>query len=145
MLALLGVLAVAGYQHRDKLAELLGGAGARRRGGPAGEGEREGGQLGESTGMPRDASIGTVLSEGIRDLVDRFRQSGHGETADSWVASGPNRGCDAAQIEAAIGAENLDALTQQTGLSRQEIVTRLCRNLPEAVDKYTPEGQLPRA
>jgi uncharacterized protein YidB (DUF937 family) len=145
MLALLGVLAVAGYQHRDKLAEMLGGAGGRRTGGPPGTGGREGSQLGGQGSTAGGANIGAVLSDGIRDLVDRFRQSGHGETADSWVAQGPNRGCDAAQIEAAIGSETLDTLARQTGLSREEIVTRLCRNLPDAIDKYTPEGQLPRA
>jgi uncharacterized protein YidB (DUF937 family) len=146
MLALLGVLAVAGYQHRDKLAEMLGGAAGRRSGSPPpGGGGREGGQFGGQAGAASGTSIGAMLSEGIQDLVDRFRQSGHGETANSWVAQGPNRGCDANQIEAAIGADTLDTLAQQTGLSRQEIVSRLCRNLPDAIDKYTPEGQVPRA
>ena len=32
---------------------------------------------------------------------------------------------------------------QQTGLSRQELVARLSRELPDAVDKYTPDGRLP--
>ena len=37
----------------------------------------------------------------------------------------------------------LDDLSKQTGLSREELVSRLCRELPDAVDKYTPEGRLP--
>ena len=36
MTALLGLLAVAGYQNRDKLAELLGGAGQAMSGGAGG-------------------------------------------------------------------------------------------------------------
>jgi uncharacterized protein YidB (DUF937 family) len=28
-------------------------------------------------------------------------------------------------------------------LSQEEIVSRLSRNLPEAIDKYTPRGRLP--
>ena len=32
---------------------------------------------------------------------------------------------------------------QQTGLSQQEILDRLSRELPTAVDKYTPDGRLP--
>ena len=47
------------------------------------------------------------------------------------------------QLESAIGAETLEALTKQTGLSREEVLSRLTRELPNAVDKYTPEGQLP--
>ncbi|WP_270933882.1 YidB family protein [Falsiroseomonas oryzae] len=137
LLALLGVLAVAGYQNRDKLAEMLGGAGARRPAGPPGEAGRLGGV--------QTGGIGGTLTEGLRDLVDRFRQSGHGETAESWVRQGPNRECDAAQLEAAIGAETLDALSRQTGLSREEICARLSRELPTAVDRYTPEGRLPDA
>jgi uncharacterized protein YidB (DUF937 family) len=34
-------------------------------------------------------------------------------------------------------------LTEQTGLSRDEILSRLSRELPNAVDQYTPEGRLP--
>ena len=37
----------------------------------------------------------------------------------------------------------LDTLSKQTGLSREELVSRLCRELPDAVDKYTPQGRLP--
>jgi uncharacterized protein YidB (DUF937 family) len=47
------------------------------------------------------------------------------------------------QLERAIGPEVLDTLVQQTGLSREELLTRLTQILPEAMDKYTPEGRLP--
>ena len=33
--------------------------------------------------------------------------------------------------------------SQQTGLSREEILAKLSKELPTAVDKYTPEGRLP--
>lgn len=75
--------------------------------------------------------------------MDRFRQSGHGETADSWVATGPNKAVTPPQLEQAIGPEVLDALSKQTGLSREELLARLSRELPNAVDKYTPQGRLP--
>lgn len=75
--------------------------------------------------------------------MERFKQSGQGDTADSWVKTGPNKPCTPAQLEQALGPEVLDILSQQTGLSRDELVSRLCRELPDAVDKYTPEGRLP--
>ena len=37
----------------------------------------------------------------------------------------------------------VDELAQHTGPSRDEILSRLSRDLPDAVDKYTPEGRLP--
>jgi uncharacterized protein YidB (DUF937 family) len=39
----------------------------------------------------------------------------------------------------------LAQLEQQTGLSQEELLARLSRELPSAVDKYTPEGRLPAA
>jgi uncharacterized protein YidB (DUF937 family) len=141
MVALLGLLAVAGYQNREKIAEMLGKLGDKGAAGnqPGGSG----GVLGNLGGLLGGASAGSVLSGGLGDLVDRFKQSGQGETADSWIRNGPNRPIAPDQLERAIGPEVLDKLVQQTGLSRQELLARLSRTLPEAVDKYTPEGHIP--
>jgi uncharacterized protein YidB (DUF937 family) len=84
-----------------------------------------------------------LLGGGLGELVDRFRQSGQGDLADSWVGRGPNKDIAPNQLEQAIGPDVLNTLTQQTGLSRDEILARLTRELPQAVDKYTPEGRLP--
>jgi uncharacterized protein YidB (DUF937 family) len=142
MTALLGILAVAGYQNRDKLAEMLGSmtSGSARAPGAENQPRGQTGGLGDMFG---GAGIVSVLSDGLRDLVERFRQAGQGETAESWVAQGPNRDVAPDQLESAIGADTLEALTKQTGLSREEILSRLTRELPSAVDKYTPEGRLP--
>jgi len=141
MTALLALLAVAGYQNRDKIAEWLGGTGQGKPG-AAGQGGIGGlvTQLRNSLG---GANAGGVLSSGLGELVDRFKQSGQAETAESWVKTGPNRPCTPAQLEQALGPEVLDTLSQQTGLSRDELLARLCRELPDAVDKYTPQGRLP--
>lgn len=145
MTALLAVLAIAGYQNRDKLAEMLGSATGGRDRLPDEAGRAGGtGQTGMA-GAAAAGGIGGMLSGGLKDLMDRFRQSGHGETADSWVAHGPNRPVAPDHLEQAIGPETLDTLAGQTGLSRQEILARLSKNLPEAVDKYTPDGRLPDA
>ena len=76
MTALLGLLAIAGYQNRDKIAELLRGAQGNP-GAPA-----QGPQSGSSTGalpgnlgeMLKGTSIGDLLSGGLRDLVNTFKQ-----------------------------------------------------------------------
>ena len=41
-----------------------------------------------------------------------------------------------------IGPDVIDTLVRQTGLSKEELLSRLSRQLPEAVDRYTPEGRL---
>jgi len=86
---------------------------------------------------------GTILSGGLAELIDRFKQSGHGDTAESWVRTGPNQPLTPAQLQQAIGPDVLDTLSRQTGLSQQELLARLSRELPDAVDKYTPQGRLP--
>jgi uncharacterized protein YidB (DUF937 family) len=142
MTALLGLLAVAGYQNRDKIAEMLRGIGQQGTPGAAGQGGL-GGLLGQLRSSLGGAGAGGILSGGLGELVDRFKQSGQAETAESWVKTGPNKPCTPAQLEQAIGPEVLDTLSRQTGLSRDELLARLCRELPDAVDKYTPQGRLP--
>ena len=137
MTALLALLAIAGYQNRDKIADMLGKA---RQGQPGAPGQNGlGGLLGQLGG----ASAGGILSGGLGELLDRFKQNGQGETAESWVGTGPNKQIAPSQLEQAIGPDVLDTLSQQTGLSRQELLARLTRELPDAVDKYTPQGRLP--
>lgn len=155
MTALLGLLAVAGFQNKDKIAEMLGGlggAGAAGGGRPAGGGVGGAaggglggglGGLGGLLGGLGGAGAGGMLSGGLGELVDRFKQAGHGEAAESWVSTGPNREVAPQHLEQAIGPDVLQTLMQQTGLSREELIARLSKNLPEAVDRYTPDGRLP--
>ena len=144
MTALLALLAMAGYQNRDKLADWLRTAQHKMDSPAQGPGAGAGlpGNLG---GLLAGKSLGDVLSNGLRDLIDSFKQAGQGETADSWVGHGPNKQIGPPDLEKAIGPDVLETLSQQTGLSREEILARLSRNLPEAVDKYTPQGRIPTA
>jgi uncharacterized protein YidB (DUF937 family) len=141
MTALLGLVAMAGYQNKDKIAEMLGGIG-KGTSTPQGQGGLSG-ILGQLTGSAGAASAGGLLCGGLGELVERFKQSGQGATADSWVGSGPNQQIAPPQLEQAIGPDVLDTLSKQTGLSREELLARLSRELPDAVDKYTPQGRLP--
>ena len=146
MTALLGLLAVAGYQNRDKIAELLGGAKQAEPGAPGRPVEQNSGLsalLATITGALGGAGAGGLLTGGLGELVERFQQNGHGEAAQSWVRQGPNTDIAPNQLEQAIGPDVLQTLTQQTGLSREEVLSRLSRELPHAVDRYTPDGRVP--
>jgi uncharacterized protein YidB (DUF937 family) len=164
MIALLGLLAVAGYQNRDKLGELLGkvtggGAGVAPppppgtpgappqaapniTGANAGLGGLLGG-LGGLLGGSGQASTGGGIGGVLGELMNSFSGNGHGETVRSWVETGPNRPVTGSQLESALGADTIDSLTKQTGLSRDELLARLQAVLPAAVDKMTPDGRLP--
>ena len=84
-----------------------------------------------------------TIQGGLADVVDRFRNAGVGAAANSWVAKGPNEPITPDHTENALGPDLIDMLTKQTGLSRQELLSRLSKVLPEAVDKLTPDGRLP--
>ena len=145
MVALLGLLAVAGYQNRDKIGDWLNRQGG---GNPPGQPGQQGGLgniLGGLGSLFGGANPNSIVNEGIGGLVDHFKENGHGQTAESWVKDGPNQPIAPDQLEKAVGPEVLDTLVKQTGLTREELLARLSRTLPEAVDKYTPEGKIPPA
>lgn len=141
MVALLGLLAVAGYQNRDKIAEVL----AKRKRAPDGGAQdpQSGSMLDKLAGMLGGGSAGTIVSGGLGELIERFKQNGQGRAADSWVSTGPNQPLRAEQLEQAIGPEVLATLSRHTGLSSDELLSRLTLDLPAAVDQFTPGGRLP--
>ena len=145
MTALLGLLALAGYQNRDKLAELLKGTSGKTAQPEAGnqQGQPLGGLLGNLSGALSGGGVGGLLSGGLNELIERFKENGQGDAADSWVSKGPNQELPAPRLKEAIGADVLAALEQQTGLSQEGLLARLSRELPAAVDKYTPDGRIP--
>lgn len=149
--ALLAVLAVAGYQNRDKIAEMLRGLQNSQSTNPDGTVSNQGG-LGDLLGRLSGGGIGnilggsssgSILSSGLGGLVDQFRQNGLGDRADSWVNTGPNQEIDDRELSQALGDDVLNELTSKTGLSRDEILGRLSRELPTAVNDLTPEGKVP--
>ncbi|MDB5657903.1 MAG: hypothetical protein JWS10_518 [Cypionkella sp.] len=89
------------------------------------------------------AGVGGLIGGGLSEISTRFRQNGHGDAVDSWVGTGPNAEVAPRDLERAIGSDVLDDLTEHTGLSRDELLARLSRELPKAVDQYTPHGRVP--
>ena len=145
LLALLGLVAVAGYQNRDKLRDMIGDAqrGGSGRPNPQPGSSGSSGLLDEIGQMFGSGNSGRNLSEGLGTLVDRFRTAGQGAKANSWVSTGANRDLRPDELEKAIGDETIDELAGKTGLSRAEILKRLTAALPETVNRLTPDGRLP--
>jgi uncharacterized protein YidB (DUF937 family) len=143
MTALLGLLAIAGYQNRDKLAEMLQGSDVNRPDAPGQAPGRQQGGLGGLLGNLGGAGVGGLLGGGLSELVENFKRNGQGEVAESWVGRGPNKEVAPQQLEQAIGPDVLEELSRQTGMTRDEILAKLSRELPQAVDQYTPDGRIP--
>ena len=152
LMALLGLVAFAGYQNRARIADMLADA-RQNRAGADGNPPEQGGFLAEigQIFQPGPSGMGTAgtgfsstgLSAALRDLKDRFTATGQGEAAESWISTEANRPLNVEALEAALGPETLDDLARKTGISRAELLLRLNVALPEVVDSMTPEGRLP--
>lgn len=190
--ALLAVLAVAGYQNRDKIGEFIkrateggmpqpsgGGGQAASPGAPfpgqASSGHPSAGQSASGSAMPglddilggltggpggsgggglgglgsilgglgAGGGLGSILNGGLTDLVDQFRQAGQGQKADSWVNTGSNEPIEDSDLQQALGPDVLREIAEKTGLSEEEVLQRLAKSLPDAVDGLTPDGMIP--
>jgi uncharacterized protein YidB (DUF937 family) len=94
-------------------------------------------------GMLAGGAAGSVISGGLGDLLKQFQQSGQGDAANSWVSSGPNKQIAPGDLASALGADQINMLTSQTGLSRDELLSGLSQHLPDVINHLTPDGRLP--
>jgi uncharacterized protein YidB (DUF937 family) len=94
-------------------------------------------------GLLAGGAAGSVISGGLGDLLNQLQQSGHGDTANSWVSNGPNKSISPGDLASALGIDQINTLTSQTGLSRDELLSNLSQYLPDVVNHLTPDGRLP--
>jgi uncharacterized protein YidB (DUF937 family) len=94
-------------------------------------------------GLLAGGAAGSVISGGLGDLLKQFQQNGHGDTANSWVSPGPNKQISPGDLASALGADQINNLVSQTGLSRDDLLAGLSQQLPEAINHLTPNGRLP--
>lgn len=130
--AALALGALLAYQNRDKIADLL-------------KNSRSPDGRPTSGGAWEDLLGGSSAGGALKDILDRFRGAGSAQEVDSWVGRETNRPLRKDQVEAAIDAETLDQLSTQTGMTREELLDRISRDLPDAVDSLTPDGRFPDA
>ena len=94
-------------------------------------------------GLLAGGAAGSVISGGLGDLLKQLQQNGQGETANSWVSPGPNKQISPDDLGRALGADQIDALSAQSGLSRGELLAGLSQHLPDVINHLTPDGRLP--
>ncbi len=88
-------------------------------------------------------NAGPALSNGLCALLQQFQQSGQGEKANSWVGTGPNKDISEQDLAKALGDDDINSLSQQTGVDRGDLLNALRRELPNIVDQLTPQGRVP--
>lgn len=128
MMALMALLASRGMGGGG-LGGLLGGM---MGGGAPGGGM--GGSMGSGMGG---------MGGGLGGLLESLTRSGHGDVANSWVSSGPNRAIEPHQLADALGPDTINHLERETGMPRNDLLSQLSQVLPDVVDKLTPQGRMP--
>jgi len=95
------------------------------------------------------ASTGTTSADGgllggLGGLLDKLKDAGHGNVADSWVGTGQNKSINANDLGTALGPQIIREIAQRTGMDEQELLKQLSTALPGVIDKLTPNGQVPQ-
>lgn len=113
---------------------------ANRRGGAmAGRGAIPGfGNAGGLGGLGALAGLG-----GLGALLQRFQQKGYGDQVQSWVGTGENQPIPPEAVGDVFDANELSQIASQAGVSVEEARAGLSELLPQVVDNFTPQGELP--
>jgi uncharacterized protein YidB (DUF937 family) len=90
------------------------------------------------------ASADGGLLGGLGGLLDKLKDAGHGNAADSWVSTGQNHPIAANDLGNALGPQVIREIAQRTGLNEQDLLKQLSAALPGLVDQMTPNGQVPQ-
>lgn len=117
-------------------------------GGLLGGGGQQGGSSGGGSILA--ALLGAFMSKGggnggnpLSGLLEGLTKAGLADQAQSWVGNGQNQPVSGDQIAQALPDETLRKVAQDAGVSPQQAADEIAQVLPQAVDKLTPQGQVP--
>ncbi|MFF0554156.1 YidB family protein [Streptomyces sp. NPDC004311] len=132
----------------NDLGSLLGGLLGGGQGGSGGGGNILGALLGSLMGGAGGAqgAGGAGASNGgnpLGGLLDMLTKSGLADQAQSWIGTGDNKPVSGAQIAEALPDQTLQQVAEQAGVTPQAAADQIAQTLPTAVDKLSPQGQLP--
>ena len=82
---------------------------------------------------------------GLQGVVSEFEKNGLGPTVRSWVGTGPNQTISADDVHRVLGPDLLRQLSEKSGMSLPDLIQKLSQVLPQAVDKLTPDGVIPKS
>jgi len=112
-----------------------------------------GGGQAQQGNQPQQGGLGGALggmlggggaAGGLGGLLGQFQQAGLGNVAQSWVGNGPNQQVTPDQLHQVFGDDQVNQWSQQSGMPKHDLLSQLSQYLPNAVDKMTPQGQVPQ-
>jgi uncharacterized protein YidB (DUF937 family) len=105
-----------------------------------GSGGGLGGLLG---GLAGGGAAGGVLNGGLRNLIGDMRRTARARPRNHGSGRGENQALAPDDLARAVGIDDIEAVSRETGMPRDKLLSELSQHLPEFVDRLTPEGRLP--
>ena len=104
------------------------------------------GLLGGIVGAGMVSVVNGIIEKhgGLQGVVSEFEKNGLGATVQSWVGTGPNQPISQDEVRNVLGSDLLQQLSEKSGLSVQDLTQKLSHVLPQAVDRLTPNGAIPK-
>lgn len=94
--------------------------------------------------------IGTLINMisnnqqgGLGGLINSFNKGGLGGIISSWIGTGENQSISDEEVRRGVGEERISEISKQTGKPPETIIETLKNQLPQFIDKLTPDGKVP--
>ena len=116
-------------QAQDPLSSILGGL--------------TGGRGGGTGNILLQLALSMLQQQGgLGNVLGKFRESGMGAQADSWVSTGQNMNISPNQLEQVFGSGALNDIASKLGMSQHQAGSAMSQVLPELINQLTPQGQV---
>jgi len=80
---------------------------------------------------------------GVAGILDKFRQGGYADQADSWQSAGQNMPLSGNALQEVLGSGTIGQIAGQLGMSHGDAAGGLAQMLPQLIDQFTPNGEIP--
>ena len=80
---------------------------------------------------------------GVAGVLDKFRQGGYADQADSWQSAGQNMPLSGNALQEVLGSGTIGQIAGQLGMSHGDAAGGLAQMLPQLIDQFTPNGEIP--
>jgi uncharacterized protein YidB (DUF937 family) len=104
------------------------------------------GMLGRADSRSLPSILSQVMAKtdfgSLGGLLAQLQQGGLDRQVASWLGNGANMPLSADQLRSALGDAQLGQLAGRSGLSLDALLGLLVQNLPDVIDRMSPNGHL---
>jgi len=92
-----------------------------------------------------DELKGIVGDIDLDQMKEKLDTAGLGDKFKSWVGTGENASISADEVKSVMDPNRLQALADDAGIDIDAAASKVAEDLPQLVNRLTPDGIIPRA